>query len=189
METNPPTEQKQPTVTAQEPMPVVARPEPEKILLSWKAPARIYKKRNREYFTTIAVIVILVSVILFFAKEFLFIAVILSLAFVSYALAAVPPHEVEYVISNKGIRSGGQLYHWQWLRRFWFESKWKQEMLVVENLATFPGRLMLVLTPEVKKEELEKQVGAYLIKERPQFTFVEKAANWLSRKVPLDIDS
>ena len=69
-----------------EPMPVVAQPEPEQSLYSWKAPARLYKKRSREFYSTVAALVILLSVILMFAKEFLLIGVILALGFDVLAL-------------------------------------------------------------------------------------------------------
>jgi predicted DNA-binding transcriptional regulator len=90
----------------QEPIPVVSQPEPEKDLYSWTAPSRPFKKRNREFYTTIATLVILLSVILLFAKEFLLIGVILSFGFVSYVLATVPPGKVSHRLTNKGIRTG-----------------------------------------------------------------------------------
>ncbi|OGV90621.1 hypothetical protein A2783_05650 [Microgenomates group bacterium RIFCSPHIGHO2_01_FULL_45_11] len=173
-------------VQESEPSRVVVQPEPEKTLLTWKAPARLFKKRNREYYSTIAVIVVLLCVILLFAKEFLLIAVILSLAFVAYVLASVAPSEVEHKITNKGIRTGERFYLWSMLGRFWFEDKWGQEMLLVENLSGFPGRLTFLLAVEIKKEELEKILSARIVKEKPALTAIDKAAKWLQEKVPLD---
>lgn len=170
----------------EEPLKVVNQPEPEETLLSWRSPVRLYKKRDREYFTTIGVIVILLSVILLFAKEFLLVGVILALAFVSYALASVPPPKVDHLITNKGIRSGDKLYPWQTLGRFWFEEKWKQESLLVENLNGFPGRLALLLTDQVDKKKLMKEMSARLLKQKPTPSPVDKAAKWLQDKVPLE---
>lgn len=169
-----------------QPVAVVASPSPEKEMFSWRSPARVYKKRDREYFTTVAVIVLLLSVILLFAKEFLLIGVILSLAFVSYALASVPPPVVEHRVTNKGVRTGDKLYRWDVLGRFWFEKKWNQEVLVVESLVGFPAQLNLLLAGGVNKKEVAAYLSSHLIKERPQQSFVEKSAKWLQKKVPLE---
>jgi hypothetical protein len=53
-----------------EPMQVVTQPEPEKELYGWSAPSRPYKKRSREFYSTVAALVILLSVIFMFAKDF-----------------------------------------------------------------------------------------------------------------------
>lgn len=171
-----------------EPARVAVQPEPEKTLVSWEAPVRHFKKRNREYFTTIAVIVVLVSVILLFAKEFLLIAVILSLAFVSYALASVPPGHVIHTITTKGIRTGERLYRFEVLGRFWFEEKWGQWSLLVEHLDGFPTHLTLLLSAEVTEAELDRHLGAYLVKEKPTPSWMDRAAQWLQKKVPLETE-
>src|SRR3990167_7740395 len=92
-----------------------------KTLLFWNAPARPFRKKNRSYYTTLAIIVILLSLILLLAHEFLLIATLLSLTFVAYVLAFVPPHEVEYVISTQGVTIGEDFYFWHFLDSFWFK--------------------------------------------------------------------
>src|SRR3989344_2790499 len=84
------------------PATVSHEPKEIKTLLNWRSPSRPFKKRSRDYFTTIAAIVFLIGVILLFIKEFLLIGVILALMFVSYVLATVPPEEVEHEISTEG---------------------------------------------------------------------------------------
>lgn len=167
----------------------VKQPEPETTLLKWQAPSRLFKRRDREYFTTIGVLVILLSVILVFAKEFLLVGVVMALAFVAYALASVPPEIVEHTISNKGMRTGGKLYEWEQFGRFWFEEKWKQRMVVVEHLNGFPGQLTLLLSDELTNDRIEDIIGRYLINEKPLPTVLDKAANWLQEKVPLESET
>jgi len=161
------------------------KPVPTKVLLSWKAPARPFKKRDREYFTTIGAIVFLVAVILVFLKEWLLIAVVVSLMFVAYVLATVPPEIVEHTITNKGVETGGKLYKWEELKRFWFSKKWKDTVLNIETEKSFPGRLLLVV-PEVERKRVEETLAKYLEMEAPEPTFMDKAAKWLSEKVPLE---
>src|SRR3989344_7191475 len=120
-------------------------PKEERLLLSWRAAGRPFKRRDREYYTTIGAIVFLVAIILLFLKEWLLIAVMIALAFVAYVLASVPPEETKHELTNKGIRTGDKLYRWQELWRFWIEEKWRQKMLVVETRYKFPRRVLLML--------------------------------------------
>lgn len=168
-----------------EPMPVVNQPEPEKELYRWQAPARLYKKRSREFYSTVAILVLLLSLILLFAKEILLIGVILSLGFVAYVLATVVPEKVTHHLSNKGVRTGGKLYPWGWIMQYWWEEKWKQKVLHMRLPGQFPGELILLLG-EGDKEEIELVVAKYLVKQKPEATWFDRAAKWLQEKVPLE---
>jgi hypothetical protein len=170
-----------------EPVPVVSQPEPEKTLLTWQAPSRPFKKRNREFYTTVGALVILVSVILLFAKEFLLIGVILSFGFVTYVLATIPPETFTHSFTNKGIRTGGKLYLWYTLGRYWWETKWHQKMLHIEAPGQFPGRLTFLLG-QTDKKDLDSILTKYLVHQKPDPTWFDKASKWLQEKVPLETE-
>jgi hypothetical protein len=169
------------------PMPVVTQPEPEKELYSWKAPSRPYKKRSREFYSTVGALVILLSVILMFAKEFLLIGVIVAFGFVAYALASVKPELITHLITNKGVRTLEKLHPWTWMGQFWWEEKWKQHVLHIRVPGQFPGELIMVLG-EGEKERIDQIMSKYLIKQKPEPTWFDKAAKWLQEKVPLESD-
>ena len=160
-------------------------PKEERVLVSWRAAGRPFKRRDREYYTTIGAIVFLVAIILLFLKEWLLIAVMIALAFVAYVLASVPPEETKHELTNKGIRTGDKLYRWQELWRFWIEEKWRQKMLVVETRYKFPRRLLLMLG-EADEELVKRTLKEYLFLEKPEPTFMDKASEWLVEKVPLE---
>lgn len=160
-------------------------PIPEETILEWKAPNRPYKKRNRQYYTTVAAIVFLVSLILFFAGQFLPIAVVISVGFISYALSAVPPVEVTNKITTWGIRIEKQIFYWEELGRYWFETKLKQTVLYIET-ARFPNRITL-LPGNITQQQLDQLLSEVLIKQKPEPTTYDKAAQWLQEKFPLDI--
>lgn len=157
----------------------------EKMLISWTAPSRPYRKRDKEFYTTIGIIVFLVSLILFFAGQFLFIAVVVSLAFVAYVLATVPPDNVHNAITTFGIHTGSGLFYWEELGRFWFTEANKTKMLHVETARAFPGVLMLLLDT-VDQEELKKIMVKYAIFEKPKDTWLDNAGKWLQEKFPLE---
>lgn len=170
-----------------EPIPVVSQPEPEKELYSWSSPSRPFKKRNREFYATVGALVILVSVILLFAKEFLLIGVILSFGFVTYVLSTVPPQTIKHRLTNKGIRSADKLWLWGTLGRYWWEDRWHQPQLLIEAPNLFPGRLTLLLGSGDKKT-INNLVSKYLVNQKPEPTSFDKASKWLSEKVPLESD-
>lgn len=158
----------------------------EKELLAWRAPSRPFRKRTREFYSTIGVIVLLVFIILFFAKEFLLIGVVFSLAFIGYALGSVPPMEVDYKLTNKGLYVGEIFYPFANLGRFWFEEKWKQEMVLIEHTNGFPGVVLGVL--DHNRVMLEKLLVEYKTMQKPDQTPIDKVAKWLTDKVPLETD-
>lgn len=156
-----------------------------KTLLSWEAAVRPFKKRDREYYSTIAAIVFLLAVILLFLKEWLLIAVMVALMFVAYVLATVEPEKTTHEINTRGVATGGKTYKWSDLKRFWFTQKWGETILNLETKLRFPGRLMMLLGNEAEakiKGLLEKQVQY----EIPETTFMDRSAKWLSDKIPLE---
>lgn len=158
----------------------------ERTLITWSAPSRPFRKHDKEYYTTIAVIVFLLSLILFFAGQFLFIAVIVSLAFVSYVLAAIPPDPITISISTFGIHVGEQMYYWQELGRFWFTNKYGSEILHVETARAFPTQLILLLGDNSRKDEIKKIMLKHAVFETPKATWLDNAAKWMTDKFPLE---
>ncbi|AKM78774.1 MAG: hypothetical protein UX85_C0008G0045 [Candidatus Beckwithbacteria bacterium GW2011_GWB1_47_15] len=157
-------------------------------LLSWQAPVRPFKKRDREYYTTIGAIGFLLAVILLFLKEWLLIAVIAALMFVAYVLATVEPEKTSHEITTVGILTGDKTYKWEDLKRFWFETKWSDKILHVDTKLSFPGRLMLLLG-DTSEEEVKKILEQHVQEEIPEATFMDRSAKWLSEKVPLEKES
>jgi len=165
------------------------KPEPKartlKTLLTWQAPERPFKKHSREYFTTIGAIVLLLAVILLFLKEWLLIAVIIALTFVNYVMATVEPRRVAHRITNRGIITGGKTYRWADLSRFWFTQKWGQKLLQIETNNLWQRRL-LILLGKASQKQVKQILSQYLPFEEPEKTWVDKASEWLSKKIPLE---
>lgn len=157
-----------------------------KTVLEWKSSTRPFKRRDREYFTTIAAIVFLLAVILLFLKEFLLIGVILAFMFVSYVLATVPPEETDHKVTTEGITTSGKSYLWTEMKDFYFTKKWNSTILNVNTALKFPGRLIILLGNEDEKR-IKEELGKYLsFRESPQITWMDKAADWLSKRVQLE---
>ena len=157
---------------------------PLKVLLEWQAPARPFRKKSKEAVTTIGAIIVLISIILIFLKEWFLIAVIIALAFFFYILSTVKPETVSHQITNKGIVTGNKKYPWEQLLSFWFDKEGGQEILFVDGFERFNFRLILLLNDK-KREELRKILADYLPEEKPPETWADKAGSWISRQIPL----
>jgi len=166
--------------------PGMYRPLPEEDLVVWTAPSRVFKTRTRRFFTTIIVIGLLISMILFFAGQVLPVAVVISIIFMVYALSVFPPSMVNIRVTTYGIRVDSELFFWEEMGRFWLETKHNQKLVMIET-SKFPGRIMLLLADQ-SPEMMTELFSEVLLNERPPLTQFEKMGQWLEQHVPLDID-
>lgn len=157
-----------------------------KNLLEWRSPSRPFKKRDRDYFTTIGAMVFLIVVILFFIKEWLLIGAILSFTFLVYILNTIPPEEIDNKITNKGITSANHTYLWSDLREFWFAQKFNQTVLVVQTKMNFPKRILILLGTASLGSVKEALLPYLTFKETPEKNWMDNAGEWLSKRVPLE---
>lgn len=158
--------------------------EEEKTIYSWTAPVRPFKRRNKEFFTTVLAIAFLISLILFFLEGALPVAVVISVVFLVYVLSTVPPETVEHKITNRGIYFAGRMKSWDELARFWLTRRFDSDLLIVESIG-LPGRIEMVVDG-ADRETIRKELDNYLTHEEAEPNFLDKAASWLSSKVPLE---
>lgn len=155
-------------------------------LLKWKAPSRLFKKRDRVFFQTVIALVFLIGMILFLLKEFLLIGVVLAIAFVGYVLATVPPEEIEHRVTVKGFEIAGTMNRWEEISEFWFEEKWGQKILVFQRRFGFPSRIMALLGTQDEKIVKEK-INEYLpFRETPEKSWIDSFADWLHKHFPFE---
>jgi len=165
-------------------LPTQFKPIPEEIIVEWAAPSRPFKKRNCQFYSTVAIIVLLISMILFFAGQVLPIAVVISVAFLVYVLYSIPPGQAQNKITTYGIRTDDSIYYWEELSRFWFEDQLDEKMMLFE-LNRFPWRVILLIQPE-DQEDFRSLLKDVLLEQKPPVTQVDKWANWLKEKLPLE---
>ncbi|OGM09762.1 hypothetical protein A2W13_01100 [Candidatus Woesebacteria bacterium RBG_16_36_11] len=154
----------------------------EKDLFVWSSPARPFKRRDREFYITICAIAGIVGLILFLTEGLMPVILIISLIFLFYVLSTVEPDVIEYKIINKGIKIADAKVDWNLLTRFWFSRRYDSELLIIEE-KILPGRVELVIKGE-DKEKLREVLKKYVIEEETPLSFLDKSANWFSRKLP-----
>lgn len=167
------------------PMEVMASKEL-KVLYSWLAPSRCFKRRDKEFWTTVIAIVVLVGLILFLVKEYFLIAAIASLIFVYYVLSIVEPEETEYKITNRGLVYNSQTYPWEVIQQFWFSVKYGQRMVNFELVGGGINGRLSVLVGKGDEKKIREILLKYLAEEEVKPNFLDNAASWLQKKVPLE---
>ncbi len=165
-----------------EPQAVVVRREPERDLLTWTAPARPFKRRDRQFYTTVFAIAGIISLILFLAEGIMPVILIVALVFLYYVLSTVPPENIEYKITSKGVKIAGKLTEWQAMSRFCFRERSGSEILVFETFL-IPGRIEIMITPEIK-DGLKKEISAYIPYEEIADSGLDRITNWVAQKLP-----
>lgn len=166
----------------QEPQAVVVRRESERDLVEWTAPARPFKRRDKQFYVTTFAMAGIVSLVLFFAEGVMPVILIVSLVFLYYVLSTVEPESVEYKITNKGVKISGKLTEWQYLTRFWFSKRFDTELLVIESVL-LPGRIEFVINPEIT-EKLKKEISAYIPFEEVPASGLDRITGWIAKTLP-----
>lgn len=162
------------------------QPNLNEILLSWKSPSHPYVKRSKVFYQTLAAFTLLLCIIAIFFSEYLLILVIISLAFVTYAISALPPVEVEHKVTPLGFENIGRMYKWMELATFWFEEKYGKKVLVVQTRLPFPPQIRAVIVPEAE-EQVKNIMSRYLLYSKtPHKTWLDKVSEWLMDKIPLE---
>lgn len=166
---------------------LIDRANPDEVeLLKWKSQERVYKKRGKDFFSTVIVIAVLVSIIMFFIEGVMPVVLIWAVVFVMWAINKTPPKESEHQMTSWGIRTGGNLYVYGNMVCYWFEEKWGTKVMYVLMERGFPKLLMILVNAndEEKIRKVMKQVGLPMQKLEP--SRLDKMVKWLGEKVPLD---
>jgi len=164
------------------PTEVTVKKEPEKELFSWIAPARPFKRRNREFYVTIIAITVIVGLVLLLTEGFMPVILLISLIFLFYILNTVEPEKIEYKITNKGIKVGNKKTQWEVLTNFWITRRYDNYLLVFGTYV-LPGRMELVIN-EADKEKLKNIISRFITEEEIPSSGLDKAANWFAKKLP-----
>jgi len=157
----------------------------EKSLFEWEQAERPYKKRDKNYWVTTIVILILVSVIFFYMKEFLLIVALFSGLFLYYSMSAITPQNISYKITNRGVYYGGSRIEWALLNRFWIKQNMDSCVIYFDTNLRFPRQISVIIN-EKDTETLKKIISRRIpmLEDSPEF--VDKVTKWVGKKFPLE---
>jgi hypothetical protein len=160
--------------------------EKEKILMSWIAKSQPFNPEEMKMRPILLVIVVLVSLILVFAQEWMPLILMSAGGFYYYVVRKAEPMMVEFSITDKGVRAFGRMFMWWELKSWWWEVRWTTKMLVLDLAeAGILGRIYIPVE-RVKPDEVEKIMNKYLVMQKPGETLTDKMTAWVKEKFPLD---
>lgn len=155
-------------------------------LLEWSAPGRPFRKKGKEYYTSVLLIGLLIEVILFLFSDYQLMVVVAAVIFLAFTLSSIPPKNFQYKITSEGIQVEDIFYIWGELYDFYFKKMDGEDVLFVRTHAIIPGELHMPLG-EHPRDHLIKVLLPYLpYREIVKPTFMEKSADWLTRTFPLE---
>jgi len=160
----------------------LAEKEIEEEVLSWRAPERPFMRRTRDFYVTLISMATLLGVLLFIIEGIMPVLLVAALVFLFWVLSTYEPHEIDYSITTFGIKIAGKRTDWDRMGRFWVTQRLNAKLLVIE-LYTMPGRLELVITDELEPK-IVTALSEYLVNEEVAPGAFDKAAHWVSRRLP-----
>lgn len=160
--------------------------DPVKELVTWEALSRPFRKKDRSFYTTIAILFILISLIVILAGEKILLGALLAFAFLIYVLNFVEPQKIRYKLSTQGVTIEQHFYHWQELDSFWFSEKDGFKILHILTQFGFPAVLLMVLGDK-DEESVKKIVAKFLpFHEIAPKSTLDKWAESLQKNFPLE---
>ena len=157
----------------------------EKVLFEWVAAERAFQRREKDFWVTAVAILVLVAVIFIFIKEFFLIIALGSLLFMFYVLSTVPPADVKYMITNRGVYFGEIHYYWDVLEKFWFKKSLSTEMIHFGTVLKFPRTVSLVIKPADKDKLQELVLKKLPLIDNPP-SMIDKITEWFASRLPLE---
>lgn len=161
--------EKQPSVILNAPIEV------ESVLFKWRAPERMFQKKDKQWYWTAALVVLIISVILLLFGQAILVGAVFAILFVMYVNTTVPPSVIEHKITTYGIRTAQQLFKWEDITYFWFTYKSDKEILNLETKLVSPKRLIFFFTKNDKPHLIQ------ILKERVQYKEAPMKEGWVSK--------
>lgn len=153
-------------------------------LFVWTSPSHQKREYPKEFFTTLAAIATLLSIIFAFFQEWFAILVAWSALFLFYALSKIEPQQAEHKITTQGVISLNQTFLWGELGVFWFTEKNGDEFLHIATRNIF-GQIMIIID-RADKDEIRDILAHYLpFVEVWEKSTTEKLSDWFSKKFPI----
>jgi hypothetical protein len=122
-------------------------------LMEWEAPDRIRNQRGRGYYVTISLVFMLAIAFATITEEILLVVALIALLALIYISSSLKPGLVRHEITNKGIKTGSDIWAWNEIRGFWISKRGGFDVLFVDlNKQVAQDRLMLILSTKDPKE-------------------------------------
>jgi len=157
--------------------------QPEKILVSWTAYSRPFKRFRKEFYINVGSVAVLFGLILFIIDGLMPAVLVAALYFIFYVFTTIEPQKIEYQITTYGVKFATHRIEWPFLGRYKLAKRFNNEVLVIET-ADAPWKVEMVID-STKKAEIESVISKYLYLNDSPPTQMDKATDWISSKIKM----
>lgn len=154
--------------------------EPEKMLLSWKAPSRPFEKRSKEFWVKTLTIAAVLGFILFIIEGAMPVILLIAVLFLFYILSTVEPEVIDYSVTTYGVRVADNLNDWSFFINFRFGSNMGSETVVFTTRG-LTGRLELIINSK-DKNKLKTELEKFIPEEKTAPAKENRASDWISKR-------
>lgn len=133
------------------------------IFFSWEKEMSVEDRKviSKRFSNSLLLIGIFVGLLLLIMQQFFILLVVGSMVFFVQSLGKVSPENIKYEISNHGVMVNDSIYYWDRLRRFFFFKKESSEVLAIDTVLGFPGRIYLAIDSK-DKDKIKELLVNYL---------------------------
>jgi hypothetical protein len=119
---------------------------PLRSIYSWQAPDRIYKEKSKLWYVLASLITIIGVVVAALLSEYLMVLAILAVGILVYVSNTIKPQTLTHEITNKGVRSGNQIYTWPSIKGFWLAKRSRQMQFIFDlKKDVSPNRVIMLV--------------------------------------------
>ena len=143
---------------------------PQGVPLRWSAYEHEHIERGSDWFWALGIVAVSTALTSILFSNVLFAIVLVVAAFTIGLLARTPPRLIEFELSDRGIRVGGQLHRWDHIIAFWVEDEHEHipPLLLVDTTKFMSPNLIIPLEdidPREVREFLSQRVEERPMKE------------------------
>lgn len=135
--------------------PEVYPSDPEDIYYQWVAPSRLVIKRDKQWYWTVALIIMIITTIAILSQAYMCIAVVLAFGFAIYINSSTPAKDIIYRLTKQGVEIGDgeglEIYTWGQMLEYAYYYKNNTEVLYLETILSVPQRIMILFSSEDRK--------------------------------------
>jgi len=135
--------------------------EPENELFNWKVEVPAFSI-PKKVLRTVIVLSVMFGFFLILAQDWVFLILVLSLAFFSNVIMSYGSKTLEYTVFSNGIRLNDTFYPWSRFNYF-FHYEGDSTMIVITTKELYPGRLYVYIQEE-ERDRIDKLFLTYIPK-------------------------
>jgi hypothetical protein len=154
---------------------------PEDIYYQWVAPSKIVIKRDKQWYWTMGLLLMIMLTVAVIFREMIWVAVVLAFFFAIYVNASIPATETVYKLTRQGIEVGEgdglEIYAWEQLLDYSYYYKSNNEILYIDTIIGMPPTIPMLFSQEDRKN-IEMILEAHL-----PYKPVPVKQNWFSRLI------